>query len=170
MKAHLTALTVALILSFGLSGLAGEPCTKSVQDCLNSMVIELKSTGFIGVELDKGDGPEERLVVKKVIPGSPAEKVGIQVGDELYSINGLRFIKANWEKIGKVKKPGAKVTCTIKRNGANKELAITLVPMPADLMAKYIGEHMMQHAKQDAEKKAAAPGGSDAGQKTKSDK
>ena len=170
MKAQLTALTVALILSFGLSSLAGEPCNKPVQDCLNSMVIELKSTGFIGVELDKGKkGKEEKLVVKKVIPGSPAEKVGIQVGDELYSIEGLRFTKANWKKIGKVKKPGAKVTCIIKRNGANKELAITLVPMPADLMAKYIGEHMMMHAKADQEKKVAAPG-ADAGPKTKSDK
>ena len=53
----------------------------------------------------------------------------------------------NWDAINKVKLPGKEVTCTIKRNGANREFTLTLVPMPADLMAKYIGEHMMEHAK-----------------------
>ena len=123
-------------------------CEKPVQDCLNSMVIELKTTGFIGLELDKSE--KDELKITEVIEGTPAQKAGIQVGDVLVAINGMKFNKENHEAISKVKKPGAKVTCTIKRNGANKEIKMTLVPMPADLMAKYIGEHMMQHAKQDA--------------------
>ena len=45
-----------------------------------------------------------------------------------------------------MKIPGATVTCTIKRNGVDKRFKIKLVPMPADLLAKYIGEHMMEHS------------------------
>ena len=120
-------------------------CEKPVQDCLNSMVTELKSTGFIGVEIDT-DKETGTYKVKKVIEGTPAEKAGIQHGDVLFAIDGIQFTKKNHEAISKVKKPGKQVTCTIKRNGAKREIKMTLVPMPADLMAKYIGEHMMEHA------------------------
>ncbi|MDJ0763526.1 MAG: PDZ domain-containing protein [Myxococcota bacterium] len=126
-------------------------CDQPVQDCLNGMVEKLKTTGFIGVELDDGKKGKkgEALIVTKVIPGSPAEKAGIAVGDELYALNGIKFDKKNHEAMAKVKKPGKTVTCTIKRNGANRKFKLTLAPMPADLLAKYIGEHMMDHAKVD---------------------
>ena len=32
------------------------------------------------------------------------------------------------------------------RDGADRELAITLAPMPADVLAAYIGQHMLDHA------------------------
>lgn len=112
------------------------------------MVTELKSTGFIGVELDK-PGDKGEMVVTKVVPGAPAEKAGIQKGDVLVALNGIPFSKDNWKKMAEVKKPGREVTCTVKRGTTNKNIKLTLVPMPADLMAKYIGEHMMKHAKKD---------------------
>ena len=139
---------VSLSLMLSLSAFAGEhkKCTKPVQDCLNSMVVKLKSSGFIGVELDKGKGGV--LKITKVVEGSPAEKAGIKQGDELFAINGIRFNDENHKKISKVKLPGKRVSCTIKRDGASREVKLTLSPMPADLMSKYIGEHMLSHAKQ----------------------
>jgi len=144
-------ISVSLAILLALPALAGEhkKCDKPVHDCLNSMVVKLKSTGFIGVELDKSKKTGV-LSISKVIKGSPAEKAGIQIGDELLAINGISFDKKNHEAMSKVKVPGKQVTCAIKRDGAKREIKLTLVPMPADLMAKYIGEHMMQHAKQDA--------------------
>ena len=140
--------TTALALALPAVARGGEGCTRSVDQCLNAMVTKLKRTGFIGVELEGSDegGP---LVVTKVVPESPAEKVGLQVGDELLALNGIRFGKDSWEKMARVKRPGREVTCTIKRDGEAKSMKLTLAPMPADLMAKYIGEHMMQHAKQE---------------------
>jgi C-terminal processing protease CtpA/Prc len=145
--------TLSLALWMPLSVLAGghhkgEKCDKPIQECLNSMIAELKSTGFIGVEIDT-DKETGTFKVTKIIEGTPAEKAGIQVGDVLFAIDGIKFTKKNHEAIRKVKKPGKQVTCTIKRDGANRELKMTLVPMPADLMAKYIGEHMMLHATQE---------------------
>lgn len=120
-------------------------CKADLQACLDKMVAELKSTGFIGVELD--DSKHDKLVVTKVISGTPAEKGGIQKGDVLVALNGIPFSKENLKKMAKVKKPGREVTCTIRRDGTNKDIKLTLAPMPADMMAKYIGEHMMQYAK-----------------------
>ena len=138
-------LALALLTPLTAYGGDHKKCTLKVDDCLNAMVTKLKSTGFIGVELE--ESKKGALVITKIVPGAPAEKAGIQVGDELMALNGIPFSKESHHKMEKVKKPGKEVTCTIKRNGANKDIRLTLVPMPADLMAKYIGEHMMSHAK-----------------------
>jgi C-terminal processing protease CtpA/Prc len=145
----------ALALMFATPALAGDhECSTPVEECLNGMVTKLKSTGFIGVELDQ-DEATGTLTVSKVIADSPAEKAGIQPGDVLYAINGLRFREENHDAISQVKLPGKEVTCTIKRNGRDKKFKLTLVPMPADLMAKYIGEHMMYHAQKNPKDKVA---------------
>ena len=140
-------ITLALVVTMPLVAHGGgdHKCEHSVDECLNHMVTKLKSTGFIGVELaDKKSG---KLIVAKIVPGSPAESAGIKAGDELYSLNGIRFNKENQKRMGQVKKPGNEVQVTIKRDGQAKKMMMTLVAMPADLMAKYIGEHMMSHAK-----------------------
>jgi len=125
-----------------------EKCTKSTQDCLNDMATKLKSAGFVGVELDHDDATGS-LTVLKVIPGSPAESAGIQPGDVLYALNGVVISKDNEKALEKARKewaPGQSVTYTIKRNGAESQVTLTLAPMPADVMARYIGMHMLEHA------------------------
>lgn len=143
---------VAFALLLAVPALAGdsESCDVPVQECLNHMVTKLKTTGFIGVEYDDKKSPDG-IVVTEVIPGTAAETAGIQVGDVLKTLNGIPFAKdkASYEKMAKVKVPGNEVTVTLTRNGASKTIKLTLSPMPADLMAKYIGEHMIVHAKQE---------------------
>lgn len=140
------AAAVALLAAPANAGEHGKSCDKPVQSCLDGMITKLKTSGFIGLELDK-DEATKRLTVTSVIAGSPAEQAGIRIGDELHALNGIRFASGDYDAISKVKVPGAEVTCTIKRDGESRNLRLTLVPMPADLMAKYIGEHMMAHAK-----------------------
>ena len=151
----LAALSLSLFLMAPAVAFAGKghQCTDAIDVCLNRMVKKLKSTGFIGVELDEKS--PEVLVVTKVVAGSPAEAAGIQANDELYSLNGIRFGKDNYKKMGKVKKPGNNVHVTIKRNGHAKKMKITLAAMPADLMAKYIGEYVMARAEAEQAAKIA---------------
>lgn len=143
------ALTISLLLPYTALAGSGEPCTQTVQTCLDTMVSKLKSTGYVGVELDDTK-VKTAMMVTKVMAGSPAEKAGIKEGDELYAIEGIRFSYEHNEAMNKIKVPGKEVTVTIKRKGANLDLKMTLVPMPADVLAKYIGEHMMHHAKEAA--------------------
>ena len=142
-------LFASLLLALPASAIAGKgkQCDHPVDECLNYMVTKLKSTGFIGVELDDDKAHGGVLIVTNVVKGSPAEKAGIQTGDELYSMNGIRFGEETWKKMKEIKKPGNDVQVTIKRDGHAKKMRMVLAAMPADLMAKYIGEHMMTHAK-----------------------
>lgn len=122
-------------------------CPYDTQSCLNYMSSKLKTSGWIGVELERG--ASENFVVKKVVAGSPAESAGLQVGDELLALDGVPMNAENDKKIGEMRqgmKPGTKVTYTIRRAAASKDVTFTLGSWPADLVARYIGEHMLEHA------------------------
>ena len=122
-------------------------CTENTQDCLDHMAAKLKSSGWVGVELERDDATGA-LTVVKVVPGSPAEAAGIQTGDELYALNGVAINDKNEDALKKAKKdwaPGQNVNYTVKRNGQEKQVAVTLAPMPADVLARFIGQHMLEH-------------------------
>ena len=153
MLRHWWAIALAVVLVATVSALAGESgkkCNMSTQDCLDHMAAKLKTTGFVGVELDT-DRPDG-LAVTKVFPGSPAEAAGIQVGDVLESLNGVAINQDNEDALAKARKdwkPGQQVSYTIKRSGAERTIDLTLAPWPADMLAKYIGQHMLEHAHTD---------------------
>lgn len=146
-----TTLVAAALLLVAPAVWAGEKekskCPYDTQTCLNAMATKLKTSGWIGVELEKG--PSSFYVVKKVVAGSPAETGGIQPGDELLALEGVPMTAENEKKIGEMRqsmKPGNKVTYTIRRGATTKDLTFTLGAWPADLVARYIGEHMLEHA------------------------
>jgi C-terminal processing protease CtpA/Prc len=126
----------------------GEKCNYPTQECLDHMAAQLKISGWVGVEL-KFDESTGIPTVMKVVPGSPAEAAGIAPGDVFVALNGVKFGKDNEEALMKAKKdwkPGQSVDYTISRNGLDKKVEVTLAPMPADIMAAYIGQHMLEHA------------------------
>ncbi len=152
----LVALLVALLaLAPALAGDYGKKCTESTQDCLDHMAMKMKSSGWVGLELERDD-ENGRLTVMKVVSGSPAEAAGILPGDVLFALNGVEIAKDNEKalmKAGKEWKPGQSVNYTIKRDGADRQVTLTLAPMPADVLAKYIGQHMLEHASTEVAKK-----------------
>ncbi|HYV85685.1 MAG TPA: PDZ domain-containing protein [Patescibacteria group bacterium] len=142
------------------SGEQHPKCPYTTQECLNSMAHRLKSAGWIGIEYEPKDpdGPK----VTKVVPGSPAEKAGLLPGDILFALNGVEMKSANDDALMKARKewkPGQAVQYTIKRNGASKQVEVVLGEWPADILARYIGEHMLEHAQWDAEDAAKAKAG-----------
>ena len=139
------ALTAVMAMAMALPAFAGEgeKCSYGTQECLDHMANKMKNSGFVGVELDHD------LAVTRVVPDSPAENAGIQTGDILFARDGIEYNEANMEKLEQMRatsKPGDEVRWTVKRNGYSKELTIEMGRMPADLLAKYIGQHMMDHA------------------------
>ncbi len=130
------------------AGESYKKCTMPVQECIDRMSKTLKTTGWVGIEYDDSVVANGGYKVNKVIEGSPAEKAGLQPGDLIYALNGVRIAEQNEAALTKARqgwKPGQSVVYMIKREGADREIRLTLAPMPADVMARWIGEHMKEH-------------------------
>jgi C-terminal processing protease CtpA/Prc len=112
------------------------------------MAKKMQSSGWVGVELEGIEEGPGNLVVA-VVEGSPAEEAGLQKGDILMAINGIELIDENMgdiEKLWKTMTPGTEVVWTMKRDDHEMKHNIRLAAMPADVLARYIGRHMLQHA------------------------
>jgi S1-C subfamily serine protease len=80
--------------------------------------------GFVGIEFDDADGA---VVVKKVLPGSPAEKAGLKPGDKIeqvknVGIDGGRDLARALAKAG----VGQTLQVTVKRGDKTEELTVEL--------------------------------------------
>jgi S1-C subfamily serine protease len=120
-------------------------CTASKEECLKKMA-EAKTAGWLGVALDRSE--DGASVVSSVIPGSPAETAGFKSGDVLYALNGIAMdeahskqVKSEWSAL----KPGSTATYTVRRDGAKKDLRVTLGTMPEAVYQAMVQEHMKQH-------------------------
>lgn len=148
MKSKKLILVLALAVALAAPVVAGEKCTGTTQECLNKMAQSLSDKGWIGVELDS-DKDTGALTIKVVVEDSPAQAAGFKPGDELVAVNGIVFADADEKAMKEAwsgMTPGKTVTCKIGRGGKEKEVDVTLAKLPDDVMAKWIGGHMIEHA------------------------
>jgi len=85
---------------------------------------EVVPRGFVGVEYDDATGS---VVVKKVLPGSPAAKAGFKAGDAITEVKATdvktgKDLSAALAKAG----VGTKLTFTVKRGDKTEELTVEL--------------------------------------------
>ena len=83
----------------------------------------------IGLVLKLKD-PSEGLTIERVIPGSPADKAGLLVGDRLLSVEGIPITEVKEvHEILLQKGWGAEITVTVEREGLTREVKVTLPPL-----------------------------------------
>ena len=101
---------------------------------------QMRERPWLGVYIDV-DSLGQR-VVDSVAPGSPAEKAGFRHGDVLERLNGAEpqvffATRAGW-------KTGATMQAMVKRDGHERALAFVAQHIPEDLLARIVGEHMLE--------------------------
>lgn len=144
------ALALAALAAAAVSGPAragtsqGYKCDYDTQTCLNHMVAELKSRGWIGINYN-----DETFVLERVVEKSPADAAGMQVGDRLVSVNDNKFTSESnpFERVRSQMVPGTKLSFVVLRNGKPLRMIVKLAEIPPDIRAQMIGMHMMEHAK-----------------------
>ena len=147
--ASLAAVAVVSLLTCDVQ--AGEKhkhkkCKGETQQCLDKMAAKLKAKGWLGIETAKIDGGWYKI--SAVVADSPAEQAGLQVGDVLISLNGVKVNAKNKADLKKVKKsltPGTAANYVVKRQGTKQQVAVTLGQVPETQIAEWIGQHLLQH-------------------------
>ncbi|HEU0034084.1 MAG TPA: PDZ domain-containing protein [Kofleriaceae bacterium] len=84
--------------------------------------------GFLGIRYVFHDGVAQ---VDSVLPGTPAEMIGIQPGDHVISVNANRIDSANeLQELIFNARPGSSPTIIIERDGTAEAIRPTLVSWP----------------------------------------
>lgn len=143
-----TAVAAIVVLAGASAALAGgAKCAEQhTQASYEEMAKKYAAKGYLGIETEKV--AEGRYAVTKIAAGSPAEKAGFQKGDILVGLNGARFGDANQEAVKKAKSalgPGKSATYTVARAGGEKQLTATLSEVPREVLAQWVGEHVLEH-------------------------
>jgi S1-C subfamily serine protease len=107
------------------------------------MTAKMQDRGWVGIEYD-----EDTMAVSRVVPDSPAMAAGFKDGDVMTAVNGIPLNDDNNAQLKKIDwRPGSELTYTVMRNGASKSLNVTLGKLPKEVMAQWVGTHMIeQHA------------------------
>ena len=144
---------VALVIVLAIPVFAGGKgkCTMDTQTCLDAYAAKLESKGWVGIEMDKSSD-KKGLVITRVVPGSPAEAAGLEADDVLLAVNGAKYAdntedhcatceatKGGWS-------PGSDIQYTVARHGKKLKVDVTLGQVPPDVMAQWLGHHMLEHA------------------------
>jgi serine protease Do len=80
------------------------------------------------------------VTISNVIPGTPADQAGLEVGDTITSVDG-QPVKNGDELVSDIagRKPGSKVTLGFVRNGKKKDATVTVTDR-AKLFSARLGE------------------------------
>lgn len=149
-SSFLLAAVPLLLFPGGL--LAGhEPCDQPLEHCVTEMAKRIKAKGWVGIEIDyEEDGT---LTVTRVIPDSPAEAAGLEVGDRILAMNGISYAtadRATLKQAYKAKKPGHTITYSVRRGERKIEVPVKLAHVPEHVMAQWVGQHLLYGHGQEA--------------------
>lgn len=123
---------------------AGEgQCHASARECAQQIRQMLAGRLYLGVdvvELKPG------LVIKTVLPHSPASRVELKAGDRLIAVNGKSLASARarqFKELVATSRTG-KIMLIVQRRGAFRRIEARLEPYPASYIEKVISGHLSQ--------------------------
>ena len=87
-------------------------------------VREPRATATFGVSADYSS--DTVFKIGQVLPDSPAAKAGLEVGDTIISLGGIRVTPMNFAKTVGRFKPGDRVTVTLQRGSRTMQVSMTL--------------------------------------------
>jgi predicted metalloprotease with PDZ domain len=103
------------------------------------------SKPWIGIEFKKGE--EGRYTIRNVIPGSPAEKAGLELDDVVIAFDDRAVGPGGPAEAVSAHKPGEVVHVLVMRLGRIQELSLTIGSNPHATYSLKPAEHPTQQQK-----------------------
>lgn len=96
---------------------------------------ESAAPAWLGVTYDlewvqSGRGCESRVLIEGVLPGSPAERAGLRVGDAIVAVDGDRAAAMGVQMLGARLVPGDSVRLTVERSGSTRTIVAVAARRP----------------------------------------
>lgn len=139
--------TVVLATLVAMAGLRADParCSATARECDQQIRQMLSGRRFLGMTV------EERragLVVKSVVPGSPAAMAGLKPEDRLVAANARSLVRAtsrDFKQILADAREGGRVWMIVARYGAYRKVEAKLEPYTKEQIDKIVSAHLSQN-------------------------
>ena len=145
MKFRLISLLIAgLSASVLLAGDEPKHCNASAKECdhqIRSMLTGRRYLGISVVDLKPG------IVIKSVVPDSPAERASFKAGDRLIAVNGQKLTESNIQDFKRILGGASDVGTLwviVQRRGAYQRIEVRLEPYTKAQIDKIIAAHLAQ--------------------------
>ena len=111
-----------------------QSCQGKLEECLEYLANKMKSSGWVGVELEVNKA-KGTYTVQKVLRESPAEAAGIRAGDRLLAINDVRRADEFRDLAERLRlRTGDLVRIQLQREGRRYDLSLRAVERPRELL------------------------------------
>lgn len=139
-------LLMTLLLPMGPTLASEKHCTEEAAECAQKMAEHFRHRGWVGINMEY-DEDKGTVSITKVIAGSPAEKAGLQNGDQLVALNGIAYSMDNEESLKREHQafhPGGTAVFTVSRAGRSLDIEVELEEIPESVLAQWIGAHLLE--------------------------
>jgi predicted metalloprotease with PDZ domain len=143
----LSALAALLALTLASYGDDQRSCHSAARECEQQIRQMLAGPRYLGVDVvqlntGSGGGP---VVIKNVLPKSPAERAALLPGDWLIAANGRPTRRiADFKQVVADARQTGKLWLIIRRRNALKKVEVRLEPFPKEYVEKVIAAHVAQ--------------------------
>ena len=135
---------VLVISVVGSSGAREARCTKDSKDCAASMREMFQTRGWSGIE-EESHNDDWTRTIRSIIPGSPADRVGLKAGDVIVSVNGMTLSEVNEPRVrtlyAKGFKIGERLSIGIMRGDEISTIKVPLERIPDAVLTARIERH-----------------------------
>lgn len=133
---------------------ADEPkCTASARECDQQIRQMLSGCRFLGVTVEER---QPGLVIKSIVPNSPAWRSGLRPGDRLIAVNGKPVTQASAREFKQIiadARSSCRLFVIIWRRGAYSRVEARLEPYTKEQIDKIVSAHLAQSHTSAAERR-----------------
>ncbi len=145
MKSRIAPLFIAaLFVAAALHAQEPKHCSATAKECdqqIRQMLTGRRYLGLSIVDLKPG------IVVKSVVPDSPAERARFKAGDRLIAVNGHPMTESNVQDFKRVLASVQNVGTLwviVQRRGAYQRIDVRLEPYTKEQIDKIVAQHLAQ--------------------------
>jgi hypothetical protein len=122
-------------------------CPREPARCAQQMAEHFKERGWVGItpDIDPDTGV---ISVADVFSDSPAQRAGLQAGDIVRGLNGMKHNKTDNEAFMRAYdsfRLGDKVIYNVERGGEQLDIEVHLEKIPEAILAQWVNQHVLEY-------------------------
>jgi len=139
----------AVVVSIAAAAFADDAkkCNTPPDECARQIRQMMAGKPYLGAEIGELS-PGQGLVVKTIVPESPAERGDLKPGDRLIAVNGHRTAEASIKDfktiVAEIGRTHRHIWMLVQRHGALKKIDVMMEPLSKAQIERIVAQHLAE--------------------------